>query len=115
MSGLFPISRTRLRAQIIKELLSILRDPRSRMVLVGPPLMQLLIFSFAATLDVTNVDLGIFNRDSGRASQEFVAAIAASNFVGDLHVAHSARELRELIDTRQARTRRVNQSSTAAR
>ncbi|MCB1573526.1 MAG: ABC transporter permease [Xanthomonadales bacterium] len=102
MSGLFPISRTRLRAQIIKELLSILRDPRSRMVLVGPPLMQLLIFSFAATLDVTNVDLGIFNRDSGRASQEFVAAIAASNFVGDLHVAHSARELRELIDTRQA-------------
>jgi ABC-2 type transport system permease protein len=40
----------RLLAQIRKELLSLLRDPKSRFVLIGPPLMQLLVFSFAATL-----------------------------------------------------------------
>jgi hypothetical protein len=45
----------RLRAQIIKELLCILRDPRSRIVLIVPPLIQLLLFSFAATLDVRHV------------------------------------------------------------
>ena len=40
---------TRLSAQIVKELLSMLRDPKSRMTLIGPPLLQLFIFSFAAT------------------------------------------------------------------
>ena len=42
----------RLRAQIIKELLCLLRDPKSRIVLVGPPLIQLFVFSFAVTLEV---------------------------------------------------------------
>ena len=39
------LSFTRLRAQFIKEVLSILRDPRSRMVVLVPPLLQLLVFA----------------------------------------------------------------------
>ena len=46
------LPRTRLWAQILKELLCVLRDPRSRIALVVPPLIQLLIFSFANTLEV---------------------------------------------------------------
>ena len=38
-------SFTRLRAQFIKEVLSVLRDPRSRMVVFVPPILQLLVFS----------------------------------------------------------------------
>jgi len=45
----------RLRAQFIKEVLSVLRDPRSRMVVFVPPILQLLVFAFAATLEVRNV------------------------------------------------------------
>ena len=41
-------SFTRLRAQFIKEVLSVLRDPRSRMVVFVPPILQLLVFAFAA-------------------------------------------------------------------
>ena len=44
----------RLRAQIIKELLCLLRDPKSRSIIIGPPLIQLLLFSFAITLEVKN-------------------------------------------------------------
>ncbi|MCC7183496.1 MAG: ABC transporter permease, partial [Rhodocyclaceae bacterium] len=37
-------SFTRLHAQFIKEVLSVLRDPRSRMVVFVPPILQLLVF-----------------------------------------------------------------------
>lgn len=37
-----------------------------------PPIMQLLIFTFAATLDVKNVSIGIVNRDTGAKGFELV-------------------------------------------
>ena len=36
----------RIWALIIKELSALLPDPRSRLVLIGPPLLQLCIFSY---------------------------------------------------------------------
>ena len=43
------------RRLIVKELLAVLRDPKSRDHLIVPPLVQLLVFSYAATLEVKNV------------------------------------------------------------
>ncbi len=91
----------RLKSQIIKELLSFLRDPKTRLVLVGPPLVQLLVFSFAATLEVRNVDVGFFNEDNGRWSYELAAALGAAGFIDEVVVAHSAPELADLIERRR--------------
>ncbi len=88
----------RLRALVVKELLSYLRDPRMRAILVGPPLMQLLIFSFAATLEVKNIDVAVLDEDAGSIGTELVEAIAASSFVGELRTVHRAAELGRLID-----------------
>jgi ABC-2 type transport system permease protein len=66
---------TRLKALIIKELLAVLRDPRARMILIGPPVIQLLVFSYAATLEVKNVDIAVLNRDAGRWSTELLHRI----------------------------------------
>lgn len=90
----------RMKAQIVKELLSVLRDPKSRMVLIVPPLLQLLIFAFAMTLDVRNVDVAILDRDAGRLSHELVARIGASWFVDEVMTAHSPEELHDLLDRR---------------
>lgn len=90
----------RLKAQIVKELLSVLRDPKSRMILIVPPLLQLLIFSFAMTLDVRNVDVAVLDRDAGRLSHELVARIGASWFVDEVHSARSPEELHDLLDRR---------------
>jgi ABC-2 type transport system permease protein len=73
--------RARLLAQIVKELLSYLRDPRSRLTLIGPPLAQLFIFSFAMTLDVSNVAIAVLNDDTGRWSQEMIERVGASSFI----------------------------------
>src|SRR3546814_3896070 len=67
-----PLVLARLRAQVVKEVLSILRDPRSRMVVFAPPLIQLLIFAFAATLEVSNVGIAVHDQDTGRWSHELV-------------------------------------------
>ena len=44
--------RQRLRAMIRKEFTQTFRDPRMRGLLFIPPLIQLLIFGYAANLDV---------------------------------------------------------------
>lgn len=63
----------RIRRLVIKEFLAIFRDPASRMVVIVPPLMQLLIFSFGATLEVRNAGLGIYNEDAGLLGRELAA------------------------------------------
>jgi ABC-2 type transport system permease protein len=62
----------RLRALIVKELLNILRDPKSRTVLLVPPVIQIFVFSFAMTMEAKNVHLGVLNLDHGEASVELV-------------------------------------------
>jgi len=89
----------RLTALTVKELLSYLRDPKSRITLIGPPLMQLLVFSFAATLEVKNVDVALLDRDHGAWSEELTARVRASSFVDELLPVDGPDELRELIDT----------------
>lgn len=63
---------SRVRALVVKELLAVLRDKKSRIALIMPPLLQLTIFSFAATLEVKNVDLAVLDNDGGTAAVELV-------------------------------------------
>ncbi|MCK4934136.1 MAG: ABC transporter permease [Simkaniaceae bacterium] len=59
-------------ALIWKELLMVLRDNKVRISILVPPIFQLCIFTFAATLDVQNAPIGILNRDSGEKGFELV-------------------------------------------
>lgn len=57
---------------IWKELLAVLRDRKVRISILVPPIIQLFVFTFASTLDVKNVTIGILNRDNGEQGIEFV-------------------------------------------
>ena len=46
---------------VVKELITICRDPKSRMVLIAPPTIQLLVLAFATTLEVKNATLAVLN------------------------------------------------------
>lgn len=93
-----PSALVRLRAQVVKEMLSILRDPRSRMVVLVPPLVQLLLFSFAATLEVRNVDIAVHDQDMGRWSHELVARLDGAGFVSNVRPVTGSFQARALID-----------------
>ena len=49
----------RVLALTIKEFLALLRDRASRMTLIGPPLIQLLVFGYAATFDLHHLPYAV--------------------------------------------------------
>ena len=55
--------RQRLRCMIRKEFIQALRDPRMRAMLFMPPLIQLLIFGYAANLDVDTAKIAWMDQD----------------------------------------------------
>jgi ABC-2 type transport system permease protein len=87
-------------ALAIKEFLALLRDKRSRFVIIGPPIMQLLVFGFAATYDLNDVPVAIYNEDHGSAARELVSYIEGSpNFQVIAYIDHDS-EVAPLIDNR---------------
>ena len=81
-----------------KEALAVLRDPRNRMALIAPPLLQLCLFSFSATLEVKNISLGVWNQDYGQTANEIVQRLEASNNFKEVRFVNSEAELRSIID-----------------
>jgi ABC-2 type transport system permease protein len=89
---------TRLRSIIVKELWAVLRDPRTRLILLVPPIVQLLIFGLATTLEVKNMTLGVLDRDGGAWSQEVLQRIAGSPNVTRIIRLKDEQDLREAIN-----------------
>lgn len=93
---------TRLLALIIKEFLALLRDGRSRSLLIGPPILQLIIFSYAATLEVKNVDVAVLNQDTGFWGQELVRRIDGSATFRDIIPLTGQPEVAQAVDDQTA-------------
>ena len=70
--------RQRLRVLIRKELLQALREPRMRALLVGPPLIQLLIFGYAANMDVDRARMAFMDMDHSVESRELLSGFVGS-------------------------------------
>ncbi len=96
-----PRLMVRLRAIIIKEIWSLLRDPKARIVLVLPPLIQLFIFTFATTLDVRNVDIAVLDRSGGSHAAELIQRIDGSPNFREIRYLRSTGELRHAIENQQ--------------
>ncbi len=89
-------------ALMMKELLALVRDKRSRFVLIGPPIAQLLVFGFAATFDLQHAALAIYDEDHGTVARELVGRFAGSrNFEVVARVSHHD-QVAPLIDNREA-------------
>lgn len=91
----------RIFALLVKEFHAIWRDKKTRYVLIVPPLMQLLIFSFAATLDVRNVTIGVVNRDNGKQSIEFLQRFHGSPTFSHIVYLESIDQIKPFIDTKK--------------
>jgi len=90
----------RLLALIHKEFLALLKDPRSRMVLIVPPMIQLLVFGYAATFDLKDISYALYNEDRGAASRELVAAFDGAPAFHRVATLHAEGEVAPLVDKR---------------
>lgn len=70
----------RARAVARKELLHIVRDPRSLTMALVLPLMMLLLFGFALSLDVDEIPTLVLDRDQSPASRELLGRFVASGY-----------------------------------
>ncbi len=88
-------------ALIVKELLAVLKDPKSRLVLVVPPLIQLIVFGYAATFDLNRVPIAVYNADRSEASRALVARFLGTGVFQEVAALKSARQITPLIDARK--------------
>lgn len=88
-------------ALIKKEFLAIWSDKKSRMIIIVPPLVQLVLFSFAVTLEVKNISIGILDRDNSVQSQELVRTLKLSQTFTSVYRLESEAELTSFIDTQK--------------
>ncbi len=87
-------------AEIIrKELRQVLREPRMRAILFGPPLLQLFIFGYAVNLDVEHTRLAWMDQDRTPASLELREAFTGSGRFEVVAVPAKEDEVPELLDS----------------
>lgn len=91
----------RLWAIMVKELWSTLRDPRSRVTLLAPPILQLVVFASAATLEVKHFSVGVLDTSGGPAAFEFVQRLAGSPDVGRVVRLRSPADLRRAVESQR--------------
>ena len=63
---------------IRKELIAVLKDPRSRVILFVPIVLQSLIFGYAATFDLDSVHYALLDSDRSATSKDFLAQVDSS-------------------------------------
>ncbi|HXG50192.1 MAG TPA: ABC transporter permease [candidate division Zixibacteria bacterium] len=92
----------RIRALVLKELLATLKDPRSRFMLFAPPIVQSLLFGYAATYDLTDVPYAVLDRDRSAASQRLLARLDGSRVFRRVANLERADEIRAVVDRGRA-------------
>lgn len=70
--------KERLKVIIRKELIQALRDPRMRGMLILPPIIQLIVFGYAANLDVDTARIAWMDRDRSHESRELLSYFQGS-------------------------------------
>ncbi len=93
----------RLMALIIKEFSTILKDPKSRFVIIGPPIIQFIAFSYAATFDLENVRYAVFDESRSSLSRSLLADVEGSGRFRLTGYLSDSREVTDFINNEKAR------------
>lgn len=94
---------SRIREIFFKELIQALRDPRMRVLLFAPPVIQLIVFGFAVNLDVGESKIAWLDRDRTPASYDLRATFEGSPYFSVPIAIESDAEIQDLLDRGQVR------------
>jgi ABC-2 type transport system permease protein len=87
---------------LIKEFIQLWRDKWGRFRLIAPPLIQLIVFGYAATFEVYHVSTAVLDLDRTQESRELVARFTSSNRLSIVRIAQSQDEIERMIDRSDA-------------
>jgi ABC-2 type transport system permease protein len=92
----------RLKQMLIKEFIQVFRDKRTRFILFGPPIVQMLVFGYAATFEIHHVPTVVLDLDQSQQSRDLVSRFTSSPYFDVQRQLTDSRQIRDLIDTGQA-------------
>jgi len=88
----------RVLALIKKEFLAIWKDPRSRAIIIAPPLIQLLLFANALTMEIKNIDMVVLDRSNTVESRELISRFENSRWFRNIIYANNEIDIRTHIN-----------------
>ena len=91
----------RLRQMLIKEFLQVFRDKRALWVLVGPPMIQMLIFGYAASYEIRHVPTAVLDLDHSQESRDLISRFSATPYFDVRWQLTDREQIREMIDRGQ--------------
>ena len=94
---------SRLSSIIRKEFIQILRDPRTLLLVLVIPIMQLFLLGYAATNDVRNIPLAVFDQDRSSAARALLDAYRSADYFIVAYDVDSEEEIMNLVDRGDAR------------
>lgn len=96
------IKLSRIFSLIVKEFLTIFRDPKAGVLLIIPPFIQLFIFAFAATLEVKNISIAVLNKDYGKHGYEVIQRINGSPIFTSISFLKNDYQVKPTIDQQKS-------------
>ncbi len=87
----------RFRALIKKEMIHMLRDPRTLIFIFMMPIMQLLLLGYANNTEIKHVPTVVFNQDNSKASRALLDAFQATDYFSFDYAVYSQQEVYSLI------------------
>ncbi len=93
----------RLSSLIRKEFIQIVRDPRTLMLIIAMPILNLFLLGYAATTDVKNISLAVWDQNRSPQSRALLDAFRGADYFRISYIVGSADEYRSLIERGQAR------------
>jgi ABC-2 type transport system permease protein len=88
----------RLQQMLIKEFIQVVRDKRTRFILIGPPIIQMLVFGYAATFEIHHVPTVVLDFDHSQESRELISRFTSSLYFEVERQLESSRELGDWIE-----------------
>jgi ABC-2 type transport system permease protein len=88
---------SRIRRVFVKELIQTLRDKRMRMTLIIPPIVQLIIFGYAANLDVKHIRTAVRDLDQSVDSRDVISRFRQSKYFDILFYPQRQQDTERLI------------------
>jgi ABC-2 type transport system permease protein len=94
---------SRLISLIRKEFIQIWRDPRTLGLIIIMPIVELFLLGYAATTDVKNISLAVWDQSQTTQSRDLLDAFRAANYFRISYSVSSQDEYRALIENGSAR------------
>ncbi|MCX5751084.1 MAG: ABC transporter permease [Candidatus Saganbacteria bacterium] len=97
------INPRRLFAVMKKEFITLFRDPMSLAVMLAMPIFMIVLYGYAATLDVNHIPISILDKDKTVESRNFIDRFVSNKYFENVSYIYSDQQIPVILDKGEAK------------